>query len=239
MLNGKKTYNNAPRKGSNNRLTELRTENRYTQTDIVNKLSEYMGTAAISLETYRKYEQGFNKGKYPNTEVLIALSDIYGVSIDYLLNRTDLKTPENALISNVTGLNDISIDCLKLLFKTRENPNDKDTYIDTLNFLLSDYIQVRKFVRLFRECSTVKYKVPVKVNNTVADYTHGLTVEVADELRCANGNIKLRLARDEFNLYDTRTIDFDAEKLKTVALLEIQECISKASKDYMALKKHP
>ena len=44
----------------------------------------------ISQNTYSQYEIG--KLNYP-IDTLVALADFYGVSVDYLLGRTNIKTP--------------------------------------------------------------------------------------------------------------------------------------------------
>ena len=64
-------------------IRNLRIDKGYTQKQI----GEYLG---ISQNTYSQYEIGVLK--YP-VDVLIKLADFYGVSIDYLLGRTDTKTP--------------------------------------------------------------------------------------------------------------------------------------------------
>jgi transcriptional regulator with XRE-family HTH domain len=44
----------------------------------------------IRQNTYSQYELG--RLNYP-VEALIKLADLYGVSVDYLLGRTNVKTP--------------------------------------------------------------------------------------------------------------------------------------------------
>jgi len=61
------------------RLKLLRQERRFYQRE----LAEYLG---ISIRTYQFYESGHNE---PNVKSLIALADFYGVTIDYLVGRTD------------------------------------------------------------------------------------------------------------------------------------------------------
>lgn len=65
------------------RIRDLRTDNDMTQTE----LAKILG---MSQTGYSKYETGEND--IP-TEILIKLSKIYNVSIDYLLNQTDCKKP--------------------------------------------------------------------------------------------------------------------------------------------------
>ena len=64
-------------------IRNLRIDNGYTQKQI----AEHLG---ISQNTYSQYEIGVLN--YP-VDALIKLADFYGVSVDYLLGRTDTKTP--------------------------------------------------------------------------------------------------------------------------------------------------
>lgn len=65
------------------RIRDLREDHDWNQT----KVAEYLG---VRQTTYSKYELG----KLPlPVDVLLKLSDLYGVSVDYLLGRTDERTP--------------------------------------------------------------------------------------------------------------------------------------------------
>ena len=64
-------------------IRSLRIDNGYTQ----KKIAEYLG---VSQNTYSQYEIGVLH--YP-IEVLEKLADFYDVSVDYLLGRTNTKTP--------------------------------------------------------------------------------------------------------------------------------------------------
>ena len=65
------------------RIRDLREDRDWNQT----KVAEYLG---VRQTTYSKYELG----KLPlPVDVLLKLSDLYGVSVDYLLGRTDKRTP--------------------------------------------------------------------------------------------------------------------------------------------------
>lgn len=67
----------------NNRLREIREDRDLTQQDIAKVLS-------MDQSNYSKYELG--KVNVP-IEALHILADYYGVSIDYLLYRTDVRKP--------------------------------------------------------------------------------------------------------------------------------------------------
>lgn len=64
-------------------IRNLRIDGGYTQAQI----AEYLN---VKQNTYSQYEIGTLN--YP-IDVLIKLADFYGVSVDYLLGRTFIKTP--------------------------------------------------------------------------------------------------------------------------------------------------
>ena len=64
-------------------IRNLRIDNGYTQKQIAEQLG-------ISQNTYSQYEVGVLN--YP-VDALIILADFYGVSVDYLLGRTNKKEP--------------------------------------------------------------------------------------------------------------------------------------------------
>lgn len=61
----------------NKRLREVRMNRGYTQQNMADKLG-------ISLNAYQKYEQA---ERSPSLECLVAMADIFDVSLDYLLCR--------------------------------------------------------------------------------------------------------------------------------------------------------
>ncbi|MFB5193174.1 helix-turn-helix domain-containing protein [Alicyclobacillus fastidiosus] len=65
------------------RLTELRRNQGWTQEDVANLLG-------IARTTYAMYEQSRRE---PELKTICMLGDLYNVSIDYLLGRTDDPTP--------------------------------------------------------------------------------------------------------------------------------------------------
>lgn len=65
------------------RIRNLRIDGGYTQKQIAEMLS-------VKQNTYSQYELGVLN--YP-IEALLKLADFYGVSLDYLLGRTNIKKP--------------------------------------------------------------------------------------------------------------------------------------------------
>ena len=66
------------------RLKELRAGKKLTQQNI----ADYLG---INLRTYQYYEGKDDKSHRPDLETLVALADLFEVSVDYLIGRTDDK----------------------------------------------------------------------------------------------------------------------------------------------------
>lgn len=87
-----------------NRLKQLRKEKKLSQ----GKLAEETG---ISRDTIIEYEK---PGAIPKRmDYTIQLADFFGVSVDYLLGRSDFRSVDNEYISRETGLSDDSIQQLK------------------------------------------------------------------------------------------------------------------------------
>lgn len=64
-------------------LKRLRTERHITQMELAFELG-------IPQSTYQQYESGVHEADYA---MLIQIADYFDVSIDYLLGRTDIRTP--------------------------------------------------------------------------------------------------------------------------------------------------
>lgn len=96
------------------RLKELRERNNLKQKDIAKMLG-------VDRTTYAKYESGASE---PKKDVFITLSNIYGVSVDYLLGHSEPKgkpTPVSgdglavrkvALIQKILGLDKAELETL-------------------------------------------------------------------------------------------------------------------------------
>ena len=67
-----------------NRLYELRKQHGYSQDELADKLN-------VSRQAISKWERSESS---PDTDNLIALAKLYGVSLDELLNYTPAKTGE-------------------------------------------------------------------------------------------------------------------------------------------------
>ena len=66
------------------RLKQLRSENGLTQQNVADRLG-------VKLRTYQYYESENDKAHRPDLETLVVLADMYGVSVDYLIGRSDVR----------------------------------------------------------------------------------------------------------------------------------------------------
>ncbi len=64
------------------RLKELRRERHLTQQN----LADHLG---ITTRTYQYYESETDKAHRPDLETLVILADLFDVTLDYLVGRTD------------------------------------------------------------------------------------------------------------------------------------------------------
>ena len=66
------------------RLMQLRKEHHLTQQNVADRLG-------VKLRTYQYYESDADTSHRPDLETLVALADFYGVSVDYLIGRSDTR----------------------------------------------------------------------------------------------------------------------------------------------------
>ena len=135
------------------RLKDLRISAGYTQEDISKKIK-------VTTKTYREWEVGkYTKDDtfyYPAIEYdnLLYLSEIYGVSTDYLLCHSDCRSVDNHYISRKTGLSEQSINILS----NRENGRDIiDSFISS-----QAYQEYEKNALYFLECDFDNFRKDVK-----------------------------------------------------------------------------
>jgi transcriptional regulator with XRE-family HTH domain len=106
------------------RLRQLREEKGLLQKDVAKILG-------ITPSAYGYYEQGKRE---PSMEVLKKLSDFFNVSIDYLLGRTDIRSPVDEITEAVSDDPELfefwntlkKREDLKLLFKQTKKLSPKD-----------------------------------------------------------------------------------------------------------------
>ncbi|WP_026486709.1 helix-turn-helix domain-containing protein [Caldanaerobius polysaccharolyticus] len=89
------------------RLKELRSERQLTQRELADLLQ-------LSPSTIAMYETG---QRMPDPEILQKIADFFGVSVDYLLGRSDIRNPEKITQDKLTEKDkkDIAKDLEKMM----------------------------------------------------------------------------------------------------------------------------
>ena len=115
-------------------LKNLRKKEKYTQKYVAEQLG-------VEVKTYRSWEIGYYKDNiqmFPtiDSEKLIKISDLYNVSIDYILGRSNITQVDNTYIHAKIGLSENSI------FALEKAKNDQFTVyssyiIEIIDFLLN------------------------------------------------------------------------------------------------------
>ena len=103
------------------RLAALRKEKGYTQREVAEKIGIHEKSYNVYEVGRRKKSNKVGESTRPEKESvdisnahLVALADLYGVSVDYILGRTDYKTINGADVARITGLSDSAIAVLQL-----------------------------------------------------------------------------------------------------------------------------
>ena len=223
-------------------LSDLRLEKGYTQEACVEKLNEILKRdgskpgASIVLKTYQQYEQ---EKTSPSAECLIALSKLYGVSVDYILGITDFASVNGEAISKETGLSDAAISTLADIKKVG-HIYAGHSELDTLNFLLSDKWECSALLASIQDLFHAQYSIPVyhvetgkrtdeKGNETplVETVLPSGKIDV-DKVFDSNGDVVhetryVHLAKDENDLRDNVSIAINQDFLESVALINIEK----------------
>ena len=84
------------------RIAELRKEKHLNQIGLGLKLN-------VSQKMISAYENGTHQ---PSIETLLKMSELFNVSVDYLIGKTDIKTPADNLLKE--GLTDNEIELLNI-----------------------------------------------------------------------------------------------------------------------------
>ena len=121
-----------------------------TQDQLSEKLCDILGCDDISGGRISSYERGAN---YPTVQVLVALSEIFHVTTDYLLCRSDSKNPEAVEVVAYTGLTEEAASILNLIHKSdmatdslgtelAKKQNRKKSHHINVCDIISDFIRV-------------------------------------------------------------------------------------------------
>jgi len=231
---------------------ELRKSTGLTQQEIVNEINrrykEKNGTDTgdmLTLKTYQNYEQGRN---LPKLETICVIADIYGVSVDYLLGRTQYTSVSNELIGNELHLSDRAIQGIR---KINEDTDQKinmygmayshgynltlnGTSKGTLDFLLSNDTFIR-FMENFSDYCFPSFTVPVSYDENTGEYVAQNKSEYtySDKLKLWYLNV----ASSENNPNDIMPIVLDTEFFERVAMDKITNNINSLKKDLIEERK--
>ncbi|HJA48087.1 MAG TPA: helix-turn-helix domain-containing protein [Candidatus Agathobaculum intestinipullorum] len=96
-----------------NRIKKLRSEAGLLQADLAKKLK-------IRQNTVSNWETGRHE---PDQDALREMSKIFGVSIDYILGNTDIKSPLTS--EDISGLTEKQIKILEMMDKLPEQDQDE------------------------------------------------------------------------------------------------------------------
>lgn len=193
----------------NQRLKQLRAENNLTQTN----LADILGIAKTTLAAY---EQGKSE---PSIDTIIKLADFFNVSIDYLLGRTNIKSPnvEISYIANYLGLSEKSIANLA-------NLNSKSPIQLT-------FIQTNNYER--KPIGALDF---ILSQDNIEDFVISLFDYFTSYV---NKNVYLYIDNGELKLTNTPTtqpqLPLSSDYLPQIILLEIENFIKKYREEYRCI----
>lgn len=212
-------------------LKDLRKENGYTQNYVATQIS-------VEVKTYRSWEIGYYKDNvqmFPkiDNDKLEALADLYNVSVDYILGRSNCTSVENQKIKEITGLSNDAIETLKSLKNVYEF--DKDMKI--FNYIMSDRQLFSLFLSDLRNYIESGYNVPIhpvqdeKTKNI--KYVENIDIESDSILVNTERRVYVGKENGEFNgepLYDIMGIPISS--LASLSMLQIQEILLAWKENY-------
>lgn len=121
-----------------NNLSKLRIQKGYTQTELAEKLKPERDGKPLNRRTISQWETG---STLIPLDRLIELADLFGVSADYLLNRSaDYKSLKNYQIGKLTGLSEGAIIALKSVKSNLDKYKDgrSQAILRTLNAIIEN-----------------------------------------------------------------------------------------------------
>lgn len=125
------------------RLAELRTKKGITQTQLAE-------ITQIQRVTIAKYETG---ERAPSIDNLLSFVEYFGVSADYLLGLTNIRSndPDIVSVCQFTGLSDVAINCLKQEDELYRTFYSSDQFFPTINEILCNtpiYYAIYNLIKL-------------------------------------------------------------------------------------------
>lgn len=178
------------------RLRALREERNLSQGEV----SLALGISRGSLSFYE------NNSRTADIEILYKASKYFGVTPDYLLGKSDNRTPENTNIGQVTGLSDKAIDRLRTYMQVK----DSELYageISAINCLLEGRTGIFDICR----------EIALYLFTDISIYKDG-SVDISMPVYDSNGEIvKYEIVNSGFWIFP--------EDLPTIQLLKIQQLL--------------
>lgn len=254
MNNSKTLHTNSRNKGKKHtndipilreRLEQLRSDKGYTQKEVAKKIGcSYESYQAWINPRYQGYKDDYTYVT-PSIDKLMALSELYGVSIDYLVGKTDYTSVDNEMISNVTGLSDDSIENIKAI-RLRGAQDDYMNCVvtdmftggmirktprfivtNTLNKLLSSpYFE--SILYAVDDFINTHYNIPVHYEKAQPHIKPGW---YENNQQIYNGSdMCMSFACDKSNLSDTRDMVVSDTFLESVALKDIEKALYEIKK---------
>lgn len=188
------------------RLKELREERGISQETLLEQLnSAGIKISLISLKNYEVTEQHHSKFlavNGMNTEFLFNIAEFYGVSIDYLLGRTDTRSPNPDIQSacEYTGLSEKSIEKLKRInhFNADGSENPDKSFIDILDrFIQSKYFS--ELIVYWESLHTHSTEWKEKEMKTNEDYIYKGQLNQSCDIARYNVSRMIEKISDEFD----------------------------------------
>lgn len=210
-------------------LERLRKSKKETQKD----MAELLG---CTIKTYANYEKGKQK---PYIKHLLALSDHFGVSTDYILGRSNCTDVSRHYISKYTGLSDQAIQGLQSLLLSDQtavkNHQPSLCVLPALNTLLTAGIGTESFLRAFRDYLNPEYRIPVYHDGTSSvQVIEGQNVLAPNCIVSSSEYDKIgtvpavylqHFAKSEDNPHDNIAVPITSDFLKAIALKQIEQAI--------------
>lgn len=217
-----------------NTLKRLREEKKLTQV----KVAEILG---VTVKTYRTWENDIEKMKSGiKSYNLIALAELYDVSIDYILGLSTCRSVDNQYIYEKIALNDEAIHALEMIKLQDANEKlnlDEDISLtDVMNFTIENSFEAILFA--IRNFINIKYRIPV-----FFDKKNKCWICPKSDYEFSKGRFGgsdmwwLNLASSEEKPYDNKPILLTDTFYESVALKEVEKRIYELRELYDEINK--
>lgn len=137
------------------RLIELRKEFHETQTDV----ADLTGKARSSIQGYE------TEGKEPPYDILLLLAEHYGVTTDYLLGRSDIRTDDTVFVNDTRSFARAYADLPSGLRHTVANCFDSIYLLLSRDMKLRNADRLSLYASLFSLLQRSRAEIRVKVEN--------------------------------------------------------------------------